>query len=192
MSQDELDDEQLMARVAGGDEKALATLYDRYAPSVMGLAIQVLRDRAAAEEVVQETFWRVWRHARTFEAQRGTFTSWMFSIARRRAIDVTRRQKVRPQAARSEAEEARFNSSPDPAEGVAEAAWVSMQRQRVREAINQLPHEQYEVIRLAYFQGMTRQEIADKTNNPLGTIHTRARLALIKLRSYLQEEAIDA
>ena len=192
MSQDKLDDEQLMARVAGGDQKALATLYDRYARSVMGLAIQILRDRPAAEEVVQETFWRVWNHAGTFEARRGTFTSWMFSIARRHAIDMTRRQKVRPQAARSDAEEAIMWASPDPAEGVAEAAWLSIQRQRVRAILDELPDEQYEVIRLAYFQGMTRQEIAEATNNPLGTIHTRARLALKKLRALLQAEGIEA
>lgn len=192
MDQGEFDDEQLMVRVAEGDEKALETLYNRYAAAVMGLSLQILRDRAAAEEIVQETFWRVWDRAETFAAERGTFAGWMFSIAKRHAIDAMRRQKVRPQAPRSEAEEMRLKAGVDPAEGVAEAAWVRIQRARVRALLARLPEEQYEVIHLAYFKGMTRQEIAEETNNPLGTIHTRARLALKKLRALLQAEGIDA
>lgn len=187
-----LNDEQLMTYVAGGSSEALETLYDRYAPMVLGVIMRVLPDRAVAEEVLQEAFWRIWDKADAFHAERGSFTSWLFSIARRQAIDVTRRQNVRPQAARDEAEEKQMHLHPDPGYQVDEAAWLEIQRQQVKSALTVLSPEQYEVIALAYYHGLTRQEIAELTGNPLGTIHTRARLGLQKLRTVLEAQGVEA
>lgn len=187
-----LNDEQLMQYVAGGDSMALEALYDRYAPSVMGVVFRILQDRAAAEEVVQETFWRIWESASAFQTERGSFTSWLFTIARRQAIDITRRRKVRPQPARSEAEEKQIYTRPDPGPFVDDVAWLQIQRQQIRAALAKLSPEQYQVIDLAYFKGMTRKEIAEYTDTPLGTIHTRARLGLQKLRTVLVAEGVDA
>jgi RNA polymerase sigma-70 factor (ECF subfamily) len=186
-----LNDEQLMAFVVSGNSNALEALYDRYAPTVLGVVARIVQDQGVAEEVLQEAFWRVWDKAELFEEQRGTFSSWLFSIARRQAIDVTRRQKIRPQAARDEGEEKQMRLRPDPNQ-VDEAAWQAIQRQQVQEALDTLSPEQYQVIELAYYQGMTRQEIAEYTGNPLGTIHTRARLGLQKLRVVLEAQGVEA
>jgi RNA polymerase sigma-70 factor, ECF subfamily len=188
----ELTDEQLMLRISSGDSHALETVYDRHAAAVMGVAMRVLGERSLAEEIVQETFWRVWDRADSFDSQRGVFAAWMFSIARRLAIDTLRRQTVRPQAAQTAKEEKQFFVEADPGANVAQIAMQGIQAQQVRQAVASLPPEQGQVIELAYFQGLTRKEIANATQNPLGTIHTRARLALIRLRSLLQSEEMEA
>ncbi len=191
MSRDEMNDEQLIARAAAGDPDALETLYERYAPAVMGQAVKLIGDQAAAEEIVQETFWRVWRSADTFQAQRGAFSGWLFGIARNLSIDFFRRRKARPQPALHDTEERRIDRMPDPDRDVAEAAWITIKRRQVRAALDTLPPAQRSVIEMAYFQGMTRQEIAAATGEPLGTIHTRARLALQKLRETLQSQGFE-
>lgn len=175
-----------MALVVAGDSNALETLYDRYAAPLMGVVLRIVKERAVAEEIVQETFWRVWDKADSFNADRGKFTTWMYSIGRRLAIDYTRRQKIRPQAARSEAEEEIMLREPDEATNVVETANLHFEQERVRSALSVLSPEQYEVIELAYFKGLTRQEIAQAVDAPLGTIHTRARLGLQKLRTALE------
>ena len=185
-------DEQLMDRVVAGESEALELLYDQYASAVMGLTLKMLRDRQLAEEMVQETFWRVWDRADSFDATRGSFRSWMFSIAHRLAIDWIRRAKIRPSAARDEQEVRQMVQHTDAADNVPEQAWRTIQSERVRQALDNLPPEQYTIIEMAYFQGLTRREIAEQTDNPLGTVHTRARLALGKLRSFLQSEGLEA
>jgi len=191
MSRDESTDEHLLAQAAGGDPAALEILYDRYAPAVMGFALKMLSDRPAAEEVVQETFWRVWRSAESFRAQRGSFTGWLFGIARNQVIDLCRRRKVRPRPMVEDAEGGRADRAPDPDADVAESAWTAIKHTQVRAAMADLPPAQRRVIELAYFGGMTRQEIAGVTGEPLGTIHTRARLALQKLRETLQAQGFE-
>jgi RNA polymerase sigma-70 factor (ECF subfamily) len=186
-----LRDEDLMARVVGGDSAAFEALYDRYAPAVLGTLIKILQDRALAEELLQETFWRVWDKATTFADERGSFRAWMFSIARRLAIDAIRRQKVRPQPVRDNNEELRLAMRPNPGPAVDEAAWIAIENQRIRAALERLSPEQFRVLELAYFEGLTRQEIARLTGEPLGTVHTRARLGLQKLRMILGEERLQ-
>jgi RNA polymerase sigma-70 factor (ECF subfamily) len=181
-------DEELMTLVAAGDSAAFEALYDRYAPAVLGTLVKTLQDRSLAEEVLQETFWRVWDKAQTFADDRGSFRAWVFSIARRQAIDTIRRQKVRPQAVRDSSEEMMLATRPNPGPDVDEAAWVAIESQRVRSAMERLSPEQVRVLELAYFEGLTRQEIARLTGEPLGTIHTRARLGLQKLRAILAGE----
>ncbi len=180
-----------MAKVVAGDSTALETLYDKYAASLMGVVLRIVNERAVAEEIVQETFWRVWDRANGFDAGRGKFSTWMYSIGRRLAIDYTRRQKIRPQAARSEAEEEIMLREPDEDTNVVESADLHLEQERVRTALSVLSPEQYEVIELAYFKGLTRQEIAQAIDTPLGTIHTRARLGLQKLRSVLQAAGVS-
>ncbi len=191
MSRNRIADEQLLAQAAGGDAAALEVLYDRYASAVMGLALKMMGDRAAAEEIVQETFWRVWRNADSFRAQRGTFPGWLFGIARNLTIDLCRRRQVRPQPALGVEEEQRVERAPDPDVDVAQAAWTAIKHAQVRAAMAELPPTQRRVIELAYFGGMTRQEIAEATGEPLGTIHTRARLALQKLRETLKAQGFE-
>jgi RNA polymerase sigma-70 factor, ECF subfamily len=183
----QLSDEALIARVARGDKTALEILYDHYASSVLGLSLKVIGNQALAEDVLQETFWRVWQSAATYQSQRGSFTSWLYRIARNLAIDVHRRRRVRPQTI-SETVDANpiLDEIPDPDMDVPEQAQSNFQAQQVRNALTSLPREQRQVIEMAYFSGMTRQEIAEATGEALGTIHTRARLALQKLRKELE------
>jgi RNA polymerase sigma-70 factor (ECF subfamily) len=179
-------DEELMARVAAGDSAAFERLYDRYAPVVLGLVVRIVQDQAEGEEVLQETFWKVWTQADTFDPAKGLFKGWLFSIARRQALDLLRRRSVRPQAARDETEERRFEQAPSPEAGVPEAAEGAIAAAQLHDALDRLSVEQYQVLDLAYFKGFTRQEIARITGLPLGTVHTRARLGLQNLRSILQ------
>ncbi|MBC7876406.1 MAG: sigma-70 family RNA polymerase sigma factor [Anaerolineales bacterium] len=185
-------DETLASQVARGDSNALETLYDRHAAMVLSLSLKVIGDEPAAEDILQETFWRVWRSATTYQPQRGSFTSWLFRIARNLAIDAYRRRNVRPQIF-FDANDADLltNQTPDPNADVAEQAQSVLKERQVRSALETLPRMQRQVIEMAYFYGMTRQEIAEATGEALGTIHTRARLGLQKLREELNTEEFE-
>jgi RNA polymerase sigma-70 factor (ECF subfamily) len=191
-SAEPLNDEILAARVARGDAAALEALYDRYASTILGVALKVIGDQGAAEDVLQETIWHVWRSADTFQSQRGSFTSWLFRIARNLAIDAYRRRNVRPQAMSGVADpESVLEQIADPDTNVAEQTQAILKNRQVRSALNALPQVQKQVIELAYFYGMTRQEIAEATGEALGTIHTRARLGLLKLREELDSAEFE-
>jgi RNA polymerase sigma-70 factor (ECF subfamily) len=179
-------DEELMARVTVRDSAAFEQLYDRFAPLVLGLIVRIVQDRAEGEEVLQETYWRVWSQAAAFDPDKGSFRAWLFTIARRQALDVLRRRKVRPQAVLNEGEERQFELATAPGEAVPEAVDRSMANAKLYGAIGKLSTEQRQVLELAYFGGLTRQEIAGKTGLPLGTVHTRARLGLQNLREFLR------
>ena len=180
-----LSDEVLASQVAGGSSAALEALYDRYSSIVLGLIVKILGDRRAAEDVLQEAFWRVWKSAGTFQPERGAFSSWLFRIARNLAIDAYRRGNVRPQVMPDD-NAASMEQMSDPDMDVAQEAQSAIENRQVRLAMTSLPGEQKQVLEMAYFQGMTRQEIAETTGEPLGTIHTRARLALQKLKEELE------
>ena len=187
-----LNDETLAAQVAQGDGAALEALYDRYASTVLGVALKVLGEQSVAEDVLQETFWRVWRSAATFQSQRGSFTSWLFRIARNLAIDTYRRRNVRPQTVNDmDGADPILDQTPDPDMDVAEQAQSMLKNRQVRAALESLPRVQRQVIEMAYFSGMTRQEISEATGEALGTIHTRARLGLQKLREELNKEEFE-
>lgn len=185
-------DEVLAAQVARGDGTALETLYDRYAPIVLGLSLKIVGDRPAAEDILQETFWRVWRSAASYRAERGSFQSWLFRIARNLAIDVYRRRQVRPVAV-TEVDDgtSHIDKVADPNADVLEQSQALLRHGQVRKALNVLPPDQRRVLELAYFHGMTRQEIAKAIGEPLGTIHTRARLGLQKLREELRSQDLE-
>jgi RNA polymerase sigma-70 factor (ECF subfamily) len=180
-------DEELMARVTARDSVAFEHLYDRYAPKVLGIVARIVQDQAEGEEILQETFWRVWSQAATFDADKGPFRAWLFSIAKRQALDLLRRRSTRPRAAQTEAEERLFDGAAAPAEEVPEAAEMAIATEQLRDALDHLSAEQYRVLELAYFKGLTRQEIARTTGLPLGTVHTRARLGLQNLRTILNK-----
>jgi RNA polymerase sigma-70 factor (ECF subfamily) len=184
-SGDPLSDSALIRRVAQGDEQALSMLYDRYSSTVMGIATKIVQQREIAEEVTQESFWRVWQRAQTFDSARGNFAPWLFGIARNLSIDELRRRAARPQTVYDDPERSWMSDLPDETSDVEGTAWLAEQRQAVRAAMSALSPEQREALELAYFSGLTQREIADKLGNPLGTIKTRVRLGLFKLRDLL-------
>jgi RNA polymerase sigma-70 factor (ECF subfamily) len=180
-----LNDAELMARVAQRNRDALESLYDRHAGVALGLAVKILGERATGEEIVQEAFWRVWQRAATFDHRRGDFSGWLLSIVYHLAIDELRRRRGQPPRAVLDANSEQTFLAQAGATDVTERAWSNVEHAQVREAVTRLPEPQRAVIELAYFEGLTRQEIAARLNEPLGTIHTRARLALAKLRDSL-------
>jgi len=185
-------DETLATQVARGNSAALEVLYDRYASIVLGISLKVTGDQALAEDVLQETFWRVWQSAATYQPQLGSFTGWLFRIARNLAIDAYRRRNVRPQAISGvDGSDPILDEMPDPNTDVPEQAQSILKNRQIRKALASLPVVQRQVIEMAYFYGMTRQEIAEATGEALGTIHTRARLALQKLRGEFERDEFE-
>jgi RNA polymerase sigma-70 factor (ECF subfamily) len=184
-----LDDETLIKLIARTHTDALSELYDRYSRLAFSLALNLVGDYATAEEITLDVFARVWEKAGTYRPDQAKVSTWLTSITRYRAIDVLRRRGSRPeQHSVSWAE-----VSPDAmvsTDGLEEAAHLSMQRQRVRAAIAELPSDQKQVLALAYFEGYTHRQIAEALNQPLGTVKTRIRLAMQKLRQMLQDEQI--
>lgn len=183
-----LSDEALIAHVAAGDGAALEQLYSRYGRVVYGLALRILTSPEHAEDVVQETFWRVWRRAGTFQSTSGQFAPWLFGIARNLCIDELRRRQARP--APTFGEDEAILAIPDGQPAVHDLTWEAERRRLITGALGELPPDQRQVIELAYFAGLSQREIAEQLNNPLGTVKTRVRLALQKLKGLLQHQGI--
>jgi RNA polymerase sigma-70 factor (ECF subfamily) len=181
----EINDAELAARIANRDRDAFEQLYDRYAAKAFGLAMRLMGDRAAAEDVIQEAFWRVWRSAGSYDPARASLSAWLLSIVHHCAVDELRRQRSRGASVELDAPEGEAQSLPDPNADTQARAWANVQSEQVQAALAGLPEAQRSVIEMAYFGGYTRQEIAQRLNEPLGTIHTRARLGLIKLKALL-------
>jgi RNA polymerase sigma-70 factor (ECF subfamily) len=187
-------DEELMATIVEGQESALEALYDRYGGQSYSLALRILGDREAAEEVVQDAFVAVWRRAETYDPHSGRLYSWLLRITRNRAIDELRRRGI---SARHPSVGGRsLDSEPDPAQDreVPEAATSAELRSVVGAALDGLPHDQREVLEMAYMRGWSQREISRHTGVPLGTVKTRTRLALKKLRRALEplrKEPVD-
>ncbi len=184
MDYSKLDDAALVALVSRRDEGALSALYDRYSRLAFSLAVRIVGDRALAEEITADSFVSVWRASGSFVEERGRFITWLMSVVRHRAIDELRRLKIRPEGNAVELNEAlQTVAQPDTLDDL-----VDMHRRReiVRSILAGLPAPQREALELAYFGGFTQQEIAEKTGTPLGTIKTRMRLGLIKMRDELR------
>ena len=174
-------DSALLAQMSGGDEGALATLYDRWSDRVHSLAVHLLRDARDAEDIVEETFWQAWRGASRYDAARGNVGTWLLTICRSRALDRLRSRRRRPEETSLDDAEAAAARQPEAID-----AMVTMETGRiVRAALAELPLEQRQALELAYFRGLSQSEIAEKTGQPLGTIKTRVRLAMAKLRDTL-------
>ncbi len=184
----DLDDAALLMRIAGGDEQALAALYDRHGPRAFSLALRILGDPETAEEVVLDVFWSIWQHAGTFMPERSRFTTWLYAMVRNRAIDALRRRRVRPPRAYEIEPESAEAAAADPTvEALAEAEELS---RAIREAMAALPEAQRQVLELAYFRGWSHREIAEYLGEPLGTVKSRLHLALRKLYDWLAERGL--
>jgi RNA polymerase sigma-70 factor (ECF subfamily) len=182
-------DEVLLSLIAQADTDALAELYDRFSRLVYSIAWHVLNDQGAAEEVTLDVFIHVWSRASTFHRERAKVSTWLSSMARYRAIDVLRKEGVRPlRNSVSWADAALMVASES--EGPEEMAERDLRRERLRAAIARLPAEQREVLSLAYFRGYSHSQIAVHLGQPLGTVKTRIRLAMQKLRADLQDEQV--
>ncbi len=176
-----LADEDLMSLVANGDARAFATLYDRHSRAAYWIAYRLMGERQAAEDLVQDTFIKVWRAAGSYRMQRGSARTWVLSIVRNRGIDQLRSSASRRRV--QDITQARAQTSQPSEEAFAEA-WRNSQREQVREALRGLPQEQLKVIELAYFSGYTQKEIAELLDLPLGTVKGRVRMGLKKMREY--------
>jgi len=173
-------DVDLLKAIVRQDETALAELYDRYRVILFSILVRILNSREEAEDVLQEVFLQVWRRAKDFDEQRGRPFTWLVTLARSRGIDRLRNLAARERVAIAGARE--------PSEQVSDAvadAFRSEQRGLVTSALNQLPVEQKDPLMLAYFDGLTQSEISEKLGAPLGTVKTRMRTGLIKLRELL-------
>lgn len=177
------DDSSLVLAMTQGDTAAMSTLYDRYAPGLLGLALRITREHADAEEVVVDTFAQAWREAARFEAGRGTVAAWLVTIARSRALDLMRARSRRVRL--TDAAEVETTSPPAMGSGFASpmaAVMADERSRRIRDALLALPDAQREALELAYFEGLSQSEIADRLDQPLGTVKTRLRLGLRKMR----------
>ena len=163
----------LLDRVRRGDEAAMAVLFDRYSKIVYSVSLRVLREPASAEDVLQEIFMQVWRNPGSFLETKGSLGGWLAVVARNRAIDALRRRKPTDQV-----EEVALASSFN----LAEEAERNNMMERARAAIVLLPTEQRKTLEMAFFDGLTHTEIAEMTGDPLGTVKTRIRSALLTLR----------
>ncbi|HMC31491.1 MAG TPA: sigma-70 family RNA polymerase sigma factor [Candidatus Angelobacter sp.] len=170
---DHKDDAALIARMRAGDQSAMADLYDRYSGVVYGVALRVLANTTAAEDVVQEIFLQLWRNPQAFDADRGRLAPWLAVIARNRAID-----HLRKRPPEDDIDELPISTGVDLENDAAQKLAV----EKVRSVLAQLPQDQRKALEMAYFEGMTHTEIAGKTGEPLGTVKTRIRTGLLALR----------
>jgi len=176
--------EELVRRMAGGDGDAFARFYDRYAPLVYPLILRIVRDRTDAADVLQDVFWETWRAASTYDPARGTPEAWVVTRARTRAIDRVRSVRRRSETFVAPLDEA-MAAAPEETGG--DAADRASDRSVVSGALGRLPEPQREVLELAYYGGLTQTEIAERIKQPLGTVKTRTRLALERLREMMRQ-----
>jgi RNA polymerase sigma factor (sigma-70 family) len=180
----QLSDEALLEAVADADEAALGELYDRFGRVAYGLALRILRDAALAEDAVQEAFLQVWRGAADYRSERAKASTWVLTFVHRRAVDLVRREERR----RAEP----VDALPEPvAPGADEAAGDRSRREIVQEALSRLPADQREAIQLAYYGGLTQSELAERLNQPLGTIKSRMFTGLQRLHTLLIEAGFE-
>jgi len=183
-----LADEELISLMGEGDAGAFAALYDRHGRAAYTLSYRMTGERQAAEDLVQDAFLKVWRSAGTYRSQRGSVKTWLLSIVHNRGIDLLRsyacRRRTREKA---EAEAPRSH----PGEAFSEA-WSNHRRDRLREALRDIPRDQREVLALVHFSGLTQTEVSERLGLPLGTVKGRVRLGLRKLRAHpaLREMAV--
>jgi RNA polymerase sigma-70 factor (ECF subfamily) len=186
-----LQDSELIALIADRrDDGALSALYDRHSRLVYSVALQLLGSQGQVEEVTLDVFTRVWEKASTYDPARARVQTWLVSMARNRAIDLLRRANVRPDSRSVDLDDVAYQLEADD-DSPEQAVVKGLQAGRVRAALAELPDEQQQVILLAYYQGYTQRQITDALALPLGTVKTRVRLAMEKLRALLAEEQTD-
>lgn len=181
----QIKDASLMLQIAQGDRPAFAELYDRFSGPLYGAALRILRDPAEAQDVVHDTFVTLWEKAQAFEASRGTAFSWAVTLLRNRAIDRVRMRRRRAELlAESAPGDLGYADAASAASG-GDSAQLGDQARAVRAAVATLPVEQQRAVELAFFSGLTQEEIAKKLSEPLGTVKARIRRGLMKLRDSL-------
>ena len=176
-------DRLIVRRMAGGDHLALGELYDRHARLLYSLALRIVRERSDAEDVLQETFSQVWRQANRFEASRGTVVGWLVTVTRSRALDRLRQRRTQREGTADFDRVA--DSLPDQSRALDLQLVTAEQANRVRQALAALPDELRIPLELAYYEGLSQSEIAERLRTPLGTIKTRMRQTLLRLREAL-------
>lgn len=181
---DPSDELHLVERLRARDEAALDTLYERYAGVVHAIALRIIGQPADAEDVVVDSFWQVWQQSENYDASRGQVRSWIVTIARSRALDRLRVLRRSPLADAEEVKVAGREVAGD--DNPEQAAWLSQKSSIVRAAMASLPREQRQALELAYYLGLSQSEVAERLGEPLGTIKTRIRLGMMKLREQLQ------
>jgi RNA polymerase sigma-70 factor (ECF subfamily) len=185
-----LEDTAILQLIAHQNPEALGELYDRYGRLVYSIALNAVNDQATAEEITQDVFLRVWENAKTYQIGRGKVSTWIISIARHRSIDMLRHRGARLESRIVYLDD--LHPAVLPQSSDLENSWeLSHRREQVRVALGSLPEEQKTALGMAYFHGYTHREIANKLNLPLGTVKTRIRLAMQKLRSLLEEVAMS-
>ncbi len=190
MDQATLSDELLLQRIGAGDEASLAVLHNRYRLFAQALAVRVLGDGARAEDVVQDAFLAVWRKAGSYAPERGSVRTWLATIVRNRAIDLVRSPRER--IARSDHDdEARLASVVDPRPQVIDTVVKALDRDLIRDAVDRLPDDQRHAIGLAFFRGLSHSEISAHTGVPLGTVKSRIRLGMQRLRGALVQDGME-
>ena len=188
MDYSKFDDETLLHLITEAQGDALSELYDRYCRLVFSLAVFILGDSGLAEEVTQDVFIRVWGKAETYRADQAKVSTWLTSITRNRAIDIIRQRRVRPEGQSISWQMLTPNSIPKiDGRTPEELADRSLENHRIREAIGDLPLEQRKALILAYFYGYSHSQIATELQEPLGTVKTRIRMAMQKLRNSLNK-----
>ena len=185
-----LEDQELLGRIADGEKDALEAIYERYSSAVFSLARYMLRSEAVAEEATQDVFLNVWLKAASYNASRGQPKTWIMSVAHHKIIDLIRSRR-RAAAVSDPNEYETLDLLPSGNIGTAEAVERNLDAERVRLALEKLPAAQQEVITLAYYGGFSQSEIAARLGQPLGTVKTRARLALQKLREELRQDDVE-
>ena len=183
-----LDDEELMERLVFKDLQAFRELYKRFGNLVYSTCLRIVRDNQVAEDIVQEIFIRIWRKPDRYVAQRGKFVTWLTSVTRNRAVDEVRSRSRRYRHETTSTEEREREIAGPETNDPALTAELADQRRLILTAMAGLPAEQRQVIELAYFGGLTQQEIAERLSQPLGTVKTRIRLGMQKLRAALTPE----
>jgi RNA polymerase sigma-70 factor, ECF subfamily len=184
-------DEQLMSAIGGGHTDALDALYDRHVRGCFGLAMKIVRDPAVAEEVVQDVFVKLWSQPTVFSPERGKFSGWLLTLVHNRSVDKLRRAqsgiagKTLPLDVEGDNGLSLADVLPDTGPSPDDAAWLKVEGDIVRQALGQIPELQRQAISMAYFGGLTQREIAERLQEPLGTIKTRTRSGLQQLRRVL-------
>ena len=177
------EDVALMRRIVEADETALGALYDRWVRSLYSLVLHLLKDPDEAEDVVEETFWQAWKKADSYEPSKGAVSTWLLTIGRRKALD--RLRAKRRSGVDTVSGDFSFADLPSTAPDPSMEVEGRELREQIRNALGDLPDEQREVLELGYFSGLSQSEIAEATGQPLGTVKTRMRLAMQKLREPL-------
>ena len=179
------DDKQLISQIAEGNERAFITLYDRYCNRVYTLALHIMHDQMAAEEVLQETFLKLWNHADQYMPGRGPLNIWLLTIARRTALERLRFESHRPSLFDEDDPSSLLESFPEPETSTEEARWRSLYL-----AVQALPRDEKRVIEMAYYQGLSQSEISELLDMPLGTVKTHVRTGMSRLRKqWLDDES---